>query len=190
MERFEQLFTDHVDAVLVYASAWVDPEAAKDAVADTFLVAWRRLHDVPDPARAWLLAVTRRTLAGQRRSRRRQHRLAERLVHVGPEPDVSGEPLEAVTDRSVVMAALGRLSADDRELLCLVAWDGLNHSEAAEVLACSPATFAVRLHRARGRLETALQAEDGVRRAHDPNLRVHGGEAAANRTQEVPRDGS
>ncbi len=65
VKRFEHLFADHVDAVLRYALARVDPETAKDAVADTLLVAWRRLSDAPEPARAWLLGITRRNLAGQ-----------------------------------------------------------------------------------------------------------------------------
>ena len=161
VERFERLFTDHIDAVLGYALARVDPETAKDAAAETFLVVWRRLDEVPDPARSWLLGVTRRTLAGQRRGRRRQHRLIERITRtwVGSEP--SDEAMDRVADRFVVIAALDKLRAADRELLCLVAWDGLDHAEAAEVLGCSTKALAVRLHRARERLESALAAEEG-----------------------------
>jgi RNA polymerase sigma-70 factor (ECF subfamily) len=159
-ERFERLFADHIDAVLGYALARVDAETAKDAVADTFLVAWRRLEDVPDPARAWLLGVTRRVLSGQRRSRRRQLRLMERLASSGPGSDISGEFTDLVTDRAAVAAALSRLRPLDRELLCLVVWDGLDHDQAAAVLECSAGTFAVRFHRARKRFEAALAAED------------------------------
>jgi RNA polymerase sigma-70 factor, ECF subfamily len=49
--------------------------------------------------------------------------------------------------------ALPRLSENDRDVLTLTAWEGLSHAEAGEVLGCSPAAVAVRLHRARGRLE-------------------------------------
>jgi DNA-directed RNA polymerase specialized sigma24 family protein len=77
--RFERLFTDHFDAVLAYAVARTDAETAQDAVADAFLVAWRRLDEAPDPARAWLLAVTRKSLATQRRSRARQEAVTQRV---------------------------------------------------------------------------------------------------------------
>jgi DNA-directed RNA polymerase specialized sigma24 family protein len=50
---------------------------AEDAMAEVFLVAWRRLEDVPvgDAARAWLYATARRVLADQRRSGRRREAL-------------------------------------------------------------------------------------------------------------------
>jgi RNA polymerase sigma factor (sigma-70 family) len=159
VERFERLFTDHIDAVLGYALARVDPETAKDAAAETFLVAWRRLDNVPDPARSWLLGVTRRTLAGQRRGRRRQYRLVERIARTWVGSELSDESMDRVADRSVVIVALNKLRAPDRELLCMVAWDGLDNTEAAAVLGCSTKTLAVRLHRARVRLESALTAE-------------------------------
>jgi RNA polymerase sigma-70 factor, ECF subfamily len=187
-ERFERLFTGHVDAVFAYAVARVDRETAYDATADTFLVAWRRLADVPDPPRAWLLGVTRRTLADQRRSQRRQLSLVVQLARTTVEPAASMAPEELITERVVVFAALGELREADRELLCLIAWDGLDHLEAAEVLGCSPGAFKVRLHRARGRLERALADGDGHRlarsdvttqgaRREDLNLQDGGGGA-------------
>ena len=162
VERFERLFREHVDAVLRYALARVDPETAKDAVADTFLVAWRRFDEVPDATRSWLLGITRRTLADQRRSRHRQHALAERLASTPTSTGSSKETIDGIADRFLVMGALRALRKADREVLCLVAWDGLDHKEAAEVIGCSPKAFAVRLHRARRRLEDALNAREGT----------------------------
>jgi len=159
LARFEQLFADHMDAVLAYALARADPESAKDAAADTFLVAWRRIHEVPDPARAWLLGVTRRTLAGQHRSRRRQKQLVERIVTFGDARSNQSVTFPDFAERLIVARALARLRARDRELLCLSAWDGLSNAEAAEVLECSPNTLGVRLHRARARFDAALADE-------------------------------
>jgi RNA polymerase sigma-70 factor (ECF subfamily) len=48
------------------------------------------------------------------------------------------------------------LRPDDRELLALVAWEGLAPSEAGVVLGLESATARTRLHRARGRLRAAL----------------------------------
>lgn len=56
-------------------------------------------------------------------------------------------------------AALTRLSESDRELLLLIAWEGLSPVEAAVVLGIKPATARVRLLRARRRLTQALSRE-------------------------------
>lgn len=48
----------------------------------------------------------------------------------------------------------------DREVLALIAWDDLSPDEAAEVLGCSRAAFAVKLHRARSRLRVQLRLLD------------------------------
>lgn len=93
-------------------------------------------------------------------------------------------PEDLVAERSVVSAALGALREADREVLCLIAWDGLDQVEAAEVLGCSPGAFKVRLHRARGRLEKALVEEDG-RRLLDSN----GPTQTALRRELYPQDG-
>jgi RNA polymerase sigma-70 factor (ECF subfamily) len=62
-ERFERLFREHGDAVYRYAVRR-DPGAAEDVVAEAFLVAWRRLDDVPRGAELpWLLGVARRPSA-------------------------------------------------------------------------------------------------------------------------------
>ena len=55
-----------------------------------------------------------------------------------------------------MLAALETLSSDDRELLLLVGWDGLDAASVAEVLGCTPDAARARLSRARRRLEAAL----------------------------------
>jgi RNA polymerase sigma-70 factor (ECF subfamily) len=155
--RFEELFAEQFDTVLGFLLARAEPEVAKDVAAETFLAAWRSFPDLPAEPRAWLLAVARRKLVDAYRSRNRRDALAERLG--GPVPVGPVDPADAVTDRAVVRAAFGRLSPADREVLRLVAWDGLAAAEAAEVLGCSRALYAVRLHRARRRLRAELAAE-------------------------------
>ena len=150
---FEALFLENVDAVLAYSLARTDPHTAQDVMAETFLTAWRRLGDVPMPARAWLIGVARKNLANQHRGQRRQQGLRSRLSRT-IEPSATDS--YSTDDQKVVLDALRRLRPSDQELLCLVAWDGLDHSEASLVLGCSTKTFAVRLHRARRRFEAAL----------------------------------
>lgn len=62
------------------------------------------------------------------------------------------DPADEVAARMALDDALTQLSEGDREALLLVVWDGLDNRKAAVVMNCSPATFALRLHRARRRL--------------------------------------
>lgn len=161
--RFHAVYRQNGRAVLGYAlRRVVDPEDAAEVVAETFLVAWRRLAEVPPAgdARPWLLAVARRVLANHRRGRRRRDRLGERLRGelAGMAPPCSeGELVQS----HAVRLALARLADDDRELLTLTSWDGLTPSELAVVLAVPAATVRTRLHRARRRLGAELE-EMGV----------------------------
>ena len=109
--------------MLRFALGRIDPERAKDVAAETFLVAWRRLDDVPAEPRPWLLGVARRVIAGQFRTEARREALALRLgwLECGPGPDDLAGPL---ADRDQVLAAFATLSQRDREVLRLVTWDG------------------------------------------------------------------
>ena len=149
-ERFARAFDEHFRAVSAYTLRRTTPAEAEDAVAETFLVAWRRLDELPDDARPWLLGVARRVLANQRRAAGRRHALTERVAGV---PAGGEEP----PGRPAVLQALARLSDADREVLLLVAWDGLSIPEAATVLRCTRTAAKVRLHRARRRLRTELR---------------------------------
>ncbi|MBO3736984.1 RNA polymerase sigma factor [Actinoplanes flavus] len=152
-ERFDRLWRDHAAAVLAYARRRVDGDQADEVVAETFVVAWRRLREIPEAARPWLFGVARRVSANIRRSEHRREALHDRLA---------AQPAPAAGDPSgLVGRALDRLPADDRELLMLLAWDGLTRPEAAAALGCSRGTLAVRLHRARRRLEAALREPAG-----------------------------
>jgi RNA polymerase sigma-70 factor (ECF subfamily) len=154
--RFRALFDTHRRLVLAYALRRVDePADAADVVAETFLVAWRRLGDVPegDAARGWLLGVARRALANQRRGERRRDGLADRLAH----ELTATPPVEYELDERV-RVALARLSAEDRELLLLAGWDGLTPREIAVATGTLAVTVRSRLHRARRRLRAELTA--------------------------------
>jgi RNA polymerase sigma-70 factor (ECF subfamily) len=163
-DRFERIFHEEYGAVLAYAVMRADLELAKDAAAQTFLVAWRRREELPDPPRAWLLGVTRRTLADLRRSRNRQEALRSRLAGVEGTSGKESEAFETATEREVVGLALDRLPDSDAELLRLVYWDGLSCRQAADSLSCSVTALKVRLHRARHRFQREIEQLDNVGR--------------------------
>ncbi|MFB7798875.1 RNA polymerase sigma factor [Isoptericola sp. NPDC056134] len=148
-----------------YVLRHVDRSVAEDVVADTFLVAWRRIDDIPAHSLAWLLVVARHTIAKHHRSVRRRRELQDSLVRVVDLVCDSAGLEEQVTDREALVRALAQLRDNDREALLLVAWDGLSQSDAAQVAGCSLASFRVRLHRARRRLSELADDADPPRPA-------------------------
>jgi RNA polymerase sigma factor (sigma-70 family) len=156
--RFSQLYRTEAGAILAYALRRVgDREDAADAAAETFLIAWRRLGEVPSGGnqRLWLYGVARKVVANQDRAQRRRSRLGERLAdslrtELATHKDSSGEGAK-------LMRAMGKLGAEDRELLLLVSWEELSPSEAAQVIGTSPLAARSRLHRARRRLRAAVE---------------------------------
>ncbi|HZU40148.1 MAG TPA: sigma-70 family RNA polymerase sigma factor [Solirubrobacteraceae bacterium] len=161
--RLEALFHAHAGAVRAYARRRVGRVAADDTVSEVFVVAWRRLDDVPDDPLPWLLGCARNVVAHQHRRARRDVALAGRLGAVAVAPDApDGAPAQALSQLSdgALAQALSELSDGDRELLLLIAWEGLTGAQAARALGCSRNALAVRLHRARRRLAAALGRAD------------------------------
>jgi RNA polymerase sigma factor (sigma-70 family) len=165
--RFESCFRDHYAAVLAFSIRRLpDRSTAEDAAAETFAVAWRRRGLIPDEPLPWLYGIALRVAANQRRSGERRRRLGERLEHEASSRESAAEPADALHRRDAFARAFERLAEPEREVLRLVAWDGLDTREAAAVLGCSAAAFRVRLHRARRRLAKHLEAA-----GHSPSER-------------------
>lgn len=66
VDRFTAIFRRHYQDVLRFAGRRVPWDQAQE-VAETFLVLWRRVHDVPDPALPWLFRVPTYEIANHRR---------------------------------------------------------------------------------------------------------------------------
>jgi RNA polymerase sigma-70 factor, ECF subfamily len=163
--RFEAMYQTHGPAVRTFVRRRVDAAVADDVVADVFLAAWRRLHEAPSDELPWLLGIARGVLANQRRGEARSLALRERLA---ARPVLADrDDTQSSGADSEIFQALGSLLPGDQEILLLVAWDGLDRRAAAKVLEISPAVFAVRLHRARRRLEQALASSEPQRQRAD-----------------------
>jgi RNA polymerase sigma factor (sigma-70 family) len=165
--RFESCFRDNYAAVLAFAVRRLpDRATAEDAAAETFAVVWRRRDLIPGEPLPWLYGIALRVVANQRRSGQRRRRLGDRLEHEAGSRAASPELADALHRRDAFSSAFKRLSEDEREVLRLVAWEGLGTREAARVLGCSATAFRVRLHRARRRLAKHLEAAGHSPHAH------------------------
>ncbi len=153
--RFRHLYDDHLAIVASYASRrTTSPEDAADVVAETFLVAWRRVDSIParEP-QLWLLGVARNVLWNSDRANRRRRRLGAELARHA----AFRQQRSAPNEQDVPLAlAFAELADADKDILGMVAWEGLDAAEIAEVLGCSVNAARIRLHRARTRLRAAL----------------------------------
>jgi RNA polymerase sigma-70 factor, ECF subfamily len=163
--RLVELYEENARDLLAYAQRRVpDAADAADLVAETFLVAWRRIGEVPrgGEARLWLYGVARLTLSNQRRGEQRRARLTERLRSELTAAALSTSPVEIQS--TPVVQALAALEEGDRETLLLAGWEELGPRAIARVLGISTIAARSRLHRARRRLRAAIAAveEDAV----------------------------
>lgn len=125
-------------------------DSAADCVGEVLLVVWRRRSRFPeteDAQRAWCFGIAHHVLANHYRSASRRVALTERLRE---ELRRSGA---AVTTGSGELAdALAQLGSADRELVLLVAWEGLSLGEAASALGIRYEAARKRYARAREKL--------------------------------------
>ena len=131
---------------------------AADVLSETMLVAWRRVSALPaDPTRArmWLFVTARNCLANHARGARRREALGASLRSrmETSAPSSAFDTDDAARD---VRDAVGRLPADQRELVMLIHWDGLSIAEAARLTGTRPSTARTRYAVARSTLRIAL----------------------------------
>jgi RNA polymerase sigma-70 factor (ECF subfamily) len=160
-EEFEALYLATARDILAYVRRRTSGDA-DDLVAEVYAVAWRRRSALPAPLlrRAWLFGVARTLLkAAGRRQVRDRELLGELATRPETEPEAHADADARDRTSPVVAAALARLASHDREVLQLVAWEGLTPAELAVALGVRPGTARVRLHRAR----QALASDPGVR---------------------------
>ena len=137
-----------------YLARRTDPATADDVLAETLLVCWRRLDDVPADPLPWAYGVARNCLANAARGVRRQQRLAARIAVV--DPPAASTPGPGEDGDPDLTEALAALREEEAELLRLWAWERLTPAEIAEVLDVTPNAVSIRLHRARQRLKDEL----------------------------------
>ena len=148
--RFREMYRETERPVLAYFLRRTDATSARDGAAETFLVAWRRIDDVPagDECLPWLYGVARRVLANQRRSHKRYAALSRKLnstkVPADPSPEVI--VLRRFEDREI-LDAVERLRPEDQEILRLAIWEELPHRQIAQMIGTSAHAVTQRLYR-------------------------------------------
>lgn len=152
---FDGLYRDHATSVYRYFLRRAAHDDAHDLAADVLATAWRRRDDVPDGAELpWLYRTAGYVLAN--------HRRKGRPIPVEQLPDEvdDADPAGLTLADDEVRTVLAALSARDRRILLLHAWDGLDGEALAAVLGVSRGGAEAALSRARARLRAAWAAQD------------------------------
>jgi RNA polymerase sigma factor (sigma-70 family) len=158
-DSFEQLYSETRVAILSYLTRRVsNPADAADLLAETYLIAWRKVDTIPNDqtARLWLYGVARRIMSHHRRHEMVEQGLAEAL-----RADLNRETARLQADRDVpfsdvVAVSLARLKPSDREIMELSAWEQLTAAEIADLIGMKPGSVRVRLHRIRAVIRADL----------------------------------
>lgn len=179
-ERFRRIYAAYEQQVYAYCLRRIDRDQAIDCTADTFLVAWRRISDVPDGDKAlpWLYRTAHHVIGDRYRQRTRSRALVVALK-TNPMADNGDEPETVVVRREAddaVLDALQRLRPADQEVLRLSVWEELSHAEIGELLGCTAHAVDQRIHRAAKRLGRELHATAKRAPGVTPRLDALGGE--------------
>jgi RNA polymerase sigma-70 factor (ECF subfamily) len=159
--QFNRIYERHHRPVLAYCLRRTTEQEAYDATSEVFSVAWRRLGDIPSGEKelAWLYGVARKVLSRQWRSAGRFRKLVNK---VGSQPARTAPDVATVVVRRAeydqVLDAATTLRQPDQEILRLAAWEGLPHSDIAQILDISVSAVDQRLHRAKKRLAAAFES--------------------------------
>ena len=156
--KLRQAFEDHFDAVSRYCLRRLNPEDAREAVAQVFVVAWRKIDEMPGDGATlpWLYRIAFYEVGTIRRTTRRLIALRTRL-NGQARPDNPGPEAIVVSnaERSAVIDALSTLSDTDREVILLRSFEELTIPEIAVATNCSEAAARKRVDRAFARLAKA-----------------------------------
>jgi RNA polymerase sigma-70 factor (ECF subfamily) len=158
-EAFGLLIRRYEAGLLRFATRMLrSRDAAADAVAESFVRAYRHLASCRDPARlrTWLYRIV---------SNRCKSHLARRSVADLPldeappvaDPADNEAALEQAEQLVLVERALARLSPEKREAFVLKHVEGLSYQEMAAVTGERIPTLKMRVHRAREALLQALE---------------------------------
>ncbi|MCB1006995.1 MAG: RNA polymerase sigma factor [Acidimicrobiales bacterium] len=162
-ETFAVLFDRYWIDVVRFVSRRAPHDHAVDVASEVFRIAFeRRLDFVPrhDTARPWLYGIASNLLRSQRRSEGRGRRAVLRLAGRAVADDDFTADIDGSLDAAAMVPALRdallALSADDRAVLLLAEWDGLDYAEIAQLQRIPVGTARSRAHRARRQLRAAL----------------------------------
>ena len=158
-EDLAELYRRTRAAVYGLALSYLKNGAEAEGVAqDTFVKVWAAAPSYRPQGKpmAWLLTIARNLALGRLRTAARIQDLSEAQWSAF---SIESDTLTA-DDRTVLAAALGRLSDEERHIVVLHAVCGLKHREIAQFLGLALPTVLSKYHRSLKKLKTILEGDD------------------------------
>lgn len=150
--QFRQLYLQHYSTIAITCRRRLgDADAAEDAAAEVFRIAWQRYQGGTQITLPWLYRTARNVVGNEYRRQLRQHRLLEKAKATG-----ESEASEPGVDTEVRIA-LARVKKAERELLFMAYWEDLTTREIAEIFRINETTVRMRLSRARKSMRAELE---------------------------------
>lgn len=159
-ERISQLVRQHEKELLRLCCMYLeDRTLAEDAVQETFLKAYRKLHSFREESsvKTWLIRIAVNVCKDMRRSAWLRRNAGSIFMREQPD-DEREERLERYSD---LTEAIMRLPEREKEVVLLYYYEGMNQNETANVLHTSVATVCRRLEKAKKLLQKELRGGDG-----------------------------
>ena len=149
MQRFELNLVEQIPRLRRYARALLGrSHYVDDLVQECLEKAWAKSHQwrVGSNMRAWVFSIMHNLYVDQVRKNRRQGNPLPLVERDQPTTDGGHESRQAIAELD---EGLDRLSTEQREVLLLVALEGLTYEEVAATLDIPLGTVMSRLYRAR-----------------------------------------
>lgn len=136
---------------------------AEDVTQKVFVSAWRGRERF-DPERAtvsaWLVGITRHTIADMHESRARERRLAEQAAAFAPDESAPSAEVD-LADRLLIADEIARLDPIPRTVVHLAFYDDLTHVQIAERLDLPVGTVKSHIRRSLNKLRGRLEVSHG-----------------------------
>ena len=150
---FDQLYDRHVLEVYRYISRRHIGNDAQDLTGDVFLIAFQKMSSIPSGSELpWLYRTAWNVLANA-------HRENEPIPANFDLTEIEPDCADVVITNDQLNRSWQKLPQKDREVLRLVAWEGLSGKELATTLGISEGGAGAALSRARANLRKVWEEE-------------------------------
>lgn len=176
---FRRWYEAHRGDIWSYCVRRMPRAEVEDAVAEVFVVAWRKRSSAPsgDEVRLWLFGVARNVVRNMTRSETRRRRLGRKVSTLGPEhAEASDIPVVRNAEEQELLRAVADLSDNEQELLRLRTWEELSINDIATTVGRSPRSVESKLARIRKKLARQLAVPAGVTSTVRPRYAEEGGD--------------